>query len=162
MSHETWGKRPRRPKQKRDNWSKPKRGRRKKQWGVDPKAAKEAKQWGHEPLGAKEKGGGLLSKIGKSRKGGWISQWLRPERVSLVKYYHKLDQLQAGAIQAGVRDQMVEDANRETIGARFARFIEQMTGRRLSSGQIDQVRSFAKETVTPTGVGRFVLRIFGK
>ena len=160
MSAETWGKRPKRTKQKRDSWAKPKRKRhQKKLFGApDRKALKAAEKWGQAP---KEKGGkGLLERLGSAKKGGWLSRWIRPERMSLVKYYHKLDELQASAIQAGVRDQLAEDAARETIGSRFVRFIEQFTGRRLSSGQTDQVRSFAKETLTLEGVGKFALRLF--
>jgi hypothetical protein len=157
VTAETWGKRPKKTKQKRDSWAKPKRGRKKKQWGVmDRKAEKDAKRWGRE----KKEGHSLLDRIGKSKKGGWLSKWLAPERVSLVKYYRRLDEV----VNAGSgMDQLDEEKEHLDAGQQISRFIERLTGKRLSSGQINQVENYSKENkFSIKDLGALALKIFSK
>lgn len=157
MNAETWGKRPKKTKQKRDSWAKPKRGRKKKQWGVDPKAKKKDAKWGREPKG--DKGKGLFERVG-IRKGGWISKWLRPQRVSLVKYYHRLDEVVQGNARG---DELEEEQEHVNAGQQISRFIERLTGRRLSSGQINQVENYSKENkFSIKDLGAMALKIFGR
>ena len=163
MSGETWGKRPKKVKHKRDSCAKPKRGRKKKQWGVDPKAAKAAKKWGKPTK--EDRGKGLFDHASRSHKSSWLSKWLRPERVSLVKYYHKLDQMQASEIQAGVREQLAQRYESQIEGAdtlsdKLTRFVENLTRRRLSSGQVDDLKRTVKEVISPQRVVAFVTNLF--
>jgi hypothetical protein len=163
VSADAWGKRPKKQKGKRDGWSKPKRGRRKTEFGAVPKAQKKKdKAWGKEPK--KDSGKGVFDAV-KVKRGGWLSKWMRPERVSLVRYYHKLDQLQAHEIQAGVREQLAERYqseidNAETIGTKLQRWAEGILRRRLSPGQMNDVKDVAKEVVSPNRVIAFVTNLF--
>ena len=160
MSAEKWVQRPKKAK-RGDSWAKPKRTRRKKKlWGADPKAAKEAKKWGKPQ---KEKGPGLFDRIGgKSRRASWLSKWLSPQRVSLVKYYHRLDEVVQGSALSD-RGDLDEDQEHTNAGTQIARWIERLIGRRLSGGQINQVQDYAKENkFSIKDLGAMALKIFTK
>lgn len=168
MTRDAWGKKPRRPKQKRDSWAKPKRGRRhKKEFGAIPKKDRKklAKSWGKPERGKAHK---VLEGFGGSghKSGGILSKIFRPSRgVSLNKYYAKLDQLQASQIQAGVREQLAEAYQDridrvDTLSEKLTRFVEGILRRRLSPGQMDQIKGLTKEVISPSRVVAFVTNLF--
>ena len=152
---------------KRDAWDKARRGRHKREFGATDKAeAKKDKAWGKTPKEKDgEKGKGLFGRPASHSRVSWLSKWLRPERVSLVNYYHKLDQLQAHEVQAGVREQLAahyqsEMDKAESVGTKLQRFVEGITRKRLSSGQIDGVKDIVKDVVSPNQVIAFVTNLF--